>query len=120
MDVMIESTQAFEQDLGKLSDQEKAVTVHEINACSSLFPTQKANVYDRLYSSPLAIDLNGYESSLYALQVSPDLGIVLTLDDDPIFEQAVLTLFRVARQDDLGRAYQDIAAALYQEILHQN
>lgn len=120
MDVLIESTRSFEKDLGRLSNDEKAITVKKINDCASLFPTQKVDVYRKLRRLPLLSGLNGYESSLYTLKVSQKLRVILAVDEDPIFGQVIFTLFRVVKHDDLDKAYQGIAESLYQEILHHH
>lgn len=120
MDIVIESTRDFEQDLAKLSEAEKAAAIEKINDCASLFPTQKANFYRKLHPLRLPLNLNGYESSLYALRISRTLRVILAVDEDPIFEQVIFTLFRAVKQDELERAYQSVAESLYQDLLHSN
>ena len=63
-------------------------------------------------------ELNGYESSLYVLKVLEKLSVILTIDEDPIFDQFIVTLFRAVKQDKLNRAYQSVAELLYQELTH--
>jgi hypothetical protein len=41
VDIVIESTREFENDLAKLSEDEKAAAIKKINDCASLFPTHK-------------------------------------------------------------------------------
>jgi len=120
VDVLIESTRNFEQDLERLSNEEKAITVKKINDCASLFPTQKVDVYRKLRRLPLVSGLNGYESSLYTLKVAQKLRVILAVDEDPIFGQVIFTLFRVVKHDDMDKAYRGIAESLYQEIHHHN
>lgn len=121
MDILIESTKDFEDDLSKLSEGERAEAVKKINDCASLFLTQKAEVYRKLRRLPLSSStLNGYESSLYTLRVSQKLSLILTVDEDPIFGQVIFTLFRAVKHDDLDKAYQGIAESLYRELLHNN
>jgi hypothetical protein len=121
MDILIESTKDFENDLSKLSEGERAEAIKKINDCASLFLTQKAQVYRKLRRLPLSSStLNGYESSLYTLRVSQKLSLILTVDEDPIFGQVIFTLFRAVKHDDLDKAYQGIAESLYQELLHNN
>ncbi len=119
MDVLIDSTRIFEQDLEKLSAEKKATTIQIINDCASLFHDQKSHPYRRLRPLPLLTGLNGYDSSLYTLRVSQNLRVILTVDEDPIFKQTVFTLFRVVKRSDLGMSYNRIAESLYQEIIHQ-
>ncbi|WP_017301729.1 hypothetical protein [Nodosilinea nodulosa] len=120
MDVLIESTRGFEKDLDRLSNDEKTLTVEKINECANLFLTQKAGIYKKLRRLPHFAELNGYESSLYTLKVSQKLRMILTVDEDPIFEQVIFTLYRVVKHDDLNNAYQGIAESLYQEISHHS
>ncbi|MEZ2232439.1 hypothetical protein [Microcoleus sp.] len=120
VDILIESTKGFENDLTKLSEDEKAAAIQKINDCASLFPTQKADLYRKLRRLRLPTNLNGYESSLYTLTVSRTLRVIWAVDEDPIFGQVIFTLFRVVKHDDLDRAYQSVAESLYQDMLHQN
>ncbi|MCC3593224.1 hypothetical protein [Microcoleus sp. PH2017_28_MFU_U_A] len=120
MDILIESTRRFEKDLAKLSEAEKAAAIAKINDCASLFPTHKADVYRKLRRLRLPSNLNGYESSLYTLRVSRTLKVILAVDEDPIFGQVIFTLFRVVKDDELNKAYQDVAESLYQDLLHHN
>lgn len=120
MDVLIESARGFEKDIAKLSEYEKAAVIQKINDCTSIFPTQKADVYRKLRRLRLSSELNGYESSLYTLRISQKLRVILAVDEDPIFEQVIFTLFRAVKYDDLDKAYQGVAESLYQELLHYN
>jgi mRNA-degrading endonuclease RelE of RelBE toxin-antitoxin system len=120
VDVLIESTKSFEKDLDMLSEDKKAITVKKINDCVSFFPNHKSDGYQKLSPPPLSLELNGYESSLYTLKISHQLGVILTVDEDPIFDQVIVTLFRVVQYDDLDEGYQGVAKSLYQEILHHH
>jgi hypothetical protein len=46
--------------------------------------------------------------------------VILAIDEDPIFEQIILTLFRVFKHGDLEKVYKSIAESLYQEFQHQD
>jgi hypothetical protein len=120
IDILIESTKSFEDDINGLSVEIKNAVVQKINDCTALFPTQKVDVYRKLRRLQLNSNLNGYESSLYTLKVSPQIRVILTVDEDPIFRQVIFTLFRVVKHDELDRAYRGIAESLYQEMVHQD
>ncbi|MEA5448155.1 hypothetical protein VB780_06205 [Leptolyngbya sp. CCNP1308] len=120
MDILIESTKGFEKDLDRLSDDERTIAVETINAYAALFSTQKAYAYRKLHRLTLDAELNGYESSLYTLKVSQKLRVILTVDEDPIFNQIIFTLFRVVNLVDVHMTYQAVAGSLYQEIAHHN
>ena len=120
VDILIESTREFEKDIALLNEDEKATVIQKINYCASLFPTHKSNVYRKLRRLPLSSDLNGYESSLYTLRISQKLRVVLAVDEDPIFGQAIFTLFRAVQHDELDRAYKGVAESLYQDLLQRD
>lgn len=120
MDILIESTKDFEKDLAKLNEDERAVVIEKINDCASLFPTNKVATYRKMHRLRLPSLANGYESSLYTLRVSQKLRVILAVDEDPIFEQIIFTLFRVVQHSELDKAYKGIAESLYQDLLHQD
>jgi len=117
MDILIESTGRFEQDLSRMSECEKAIAIQKINDCAALFPEHKTNAYRKLRRLPL--NISGYDSSLYTIQISPESRIILTVDEDPIFGQVIFTLFRVANRNDFNKAYQSVVESLYKDMHHQ-
>ena len=117
MDILIESTSRFEQDLSSMSEGEKDIAIQKINDCAALFPEHKINAYRKLRRLPLSI--SGYDSSLYTMRISPESRIILAIDEDPIFGQVILTLFRVANRDDFNKAYQVVVESLYKDLLRQ-
>lgn len=117
MDVLIETTSSFEKDLHRLGEKKKALLIQEINDFPALFLMDKADFYNRLHQLPLPLPLKDYDSSLYFSQLAHDLTVILAIDEDPLFEQAIFTLFRVVEGDNLDKAYQKIAEVLYQEIV---
>lgn len=117
MDILIESTSRFEQDLSSMSEGEKDIAIQKINECAALFPEHKINAYRKLRRLPL--NISGYDSSLYTMRISPESRIILAIDEDPIFGQVILTLFRVANRDDFNKAYQVVVESLYKDLLRQ-
>ncbi len=118
MDILIESTKRFEKDIKSLSEKDKAITITKINNYANLLVTQPTVANRYIHRLPLVAQLNGYESSLSILKVSYKLRAILTIDEDPIFGQIIITLFRVVQRDDLDKAYQGIAESLYQDLRH--
>jgi len=120
VDILIESTKSFEEDIAKLDERDRVAVIEKINHYASLFPDHKAVVYHQLHHLHLPSLPNGYESSLYILRTSPKLRVILAIDEDPIFEQIILTLFRVFKRGDLEKVYKSIANSLYQEFQHKD
>lgn len=51
-------------------------------------------------------------STLYLCKTGKKYGVVLSVEDDPIFKQKVVTLYRVAKREDLPDAFSNIADLL--------
>ena len=106
------------RDHDRLEQRQKDKTKALPHACPQAARNFLVIASDRLQRLPLRSQLNGYESSLYVLKVLEKLSVILTIDEDPIFDQYIVTLFRAVKQDKLNRAYQSVAESLYQELTH--
>lgn len=121
MDILIESTNKFEQDLEKLTEKDKLFVINKINYYTQLFVEHKNAFYQKLNHNPLSFSyISDYESSLYILKISQRLRAIITVDEDPIFEQTIFTLFRVVKSEDTDKAFFSIAELIYQDIKHRN
>lgn len=120
VDILIESTKGFEDDLQQLSLEERKNIEEKIDHYAALFFANQTLTYDNLENLPFSKDLNGYDSSVYAFSISQDLRVILAIDEDPIFDQVILTLFRVVHYEYLHKAYEAIAESLYEEIGQQD
>lgn len=116
MDIVFESTEQFEQQLKEFSESERYNIINQINLCSQLLPNEY-NASNKLEQLDKISLINGYESSLYSLKVSADIRAILTIDEDPIFNQLIITLFRVVNRADARKAYQAVARAIYQDLM---
>lgn len=117
MDIIYESTEDFEKDLRSFTDKERARVVAKINLYCSLLPHDKAGFF-RHAKRPIAPVLSSQSnSSLYALRVSPGIRVLATIDEDPLFDQYVITLLRVVRHEKLDRVYRGLAESIYQKDL---
>ena len=116
MDIVFESTEQFEQELKTFSESERYNIISQVNLCSQLLPNgySVSNSLEQLEKISL---INDYDSSLYSLKVSPDIKAILTIDEDPIFDRFTITLFRVVNREDARKAYQEVARAIYQDLM---
>lgn len=120
MDILIESTKEFEQDLEKFSNTEKFKIIKKLNRYVELLSENKKLIYQN--STQLReIRLNeNYDSSIYSLRINEKIRIILTIDDDPIFERILITLFRVVKPEEAPKAYNSVAETLYQDFTVEN
>ncbi|MDZ8184734.1 MAG: hypothetical protein RMX96_07785 [Nostoc sp. ChiSLP02] len=121
MEILIESTKEFEQDLEYFNNKQKFNIIKKLNQYIELMSKNK-KILDRYAVKFNNIKLNtNYDSSLYSLKIDKDIRIILTIDDDPIFDRTVITLFRTVKAEDALAAYISVADSLYEDfsIEHQ-
>ena len=120
MEIIIESTQRFETSIAQLDQECKQSVIEKINDCTQQFSKDKMPVYNNLEQLKFLSLPNNYQSSLYTLRVSPNLKVILTIDEDPIFSQTIFTLFDVVDSQDLEKAQVEIASDLYRDLTTTN
>lgn len=119
MNLVFHSTETFEQELHAFDAALQERTVQRINEVAQAFLTDR-QLFAQQARKPYNIPMyNGFDSSLYSIIVKPDLRVILTVDEDPLFDQAIVTLLRVVKRPALYNTYTAVAQALYQN-LHGN
>jgi hypothetical protein len=116
MNLVFHSTEALEQDLHQFDICLQEKIVQRVNEVAEAFIADR-QVFAQQARKPYNVQLyNGFDSSLYSIVVKPDLRIILTVDEDPLFDQAIVTLLRVVKQPDLYNTYTAVAKSLYQNL----
>ncbi|EAW37393.1 hypothetical protein [Lyngbya sp. PCC 8106] len=116
MDIVVESTEAFKQDLTAFSESEQSVILEQIQqGIPRLFEDQ--TFHQRRLHQFYTFNLPDHSaSSLYSFIVNYRIRVVLTWDDDPIFERTLITLFRVVESQTIAEVYQQVGEQIYQPI----
>lgn len=117
MKLVIESTKKFEKELEAFSETEKLLIIEKMNQYFQMLSTDKASFSRRLYQVKKLRLSNQYDSSLYTLKINHKIRLILTIDEDPIFDQTIITLFRVVQHSDISKAYDSVAESLYQDLI---
>lgn len=114
MSTLFQASEKFEKDMKSFQGKDRERIATKINLyCSSA--DADPTLFRQHSYRPLKVLLpNDLGSSLYALRITPDIRVILTLEDDPLFDQTIVTLLRVVRHDSLERAFRGIAESLYQ------
>ena len=117
MKLVFEVNAAFEKDLKRLDPKDIHRIVYKINTYCSLLQKQPA-LFFKYAKRPLMPYLaKGLKSSMYTLRIDKDVRVILTVDEDPLFNQIIVTLIRVVRHNDLNKTFGSIAESLYQKNL---
>ncbi len=120
MEILVESTKAFEKDITNFTKKEKTKIIEKTNYYISLLSNNRQRFYQKVYQIPLNLsNLSDDESSLYIMNINQDLRVIFAIDEDPIFEQRIFTFFRVVKRVNLENIYRGIAQSLYQDFLQE-
>jgi len=116
VNLVIEATKRFEKDLQALSSIDRERVLKTVRDKVEEFdPSVRAG--SRHITQPMRIAVpGGYDSSLYSLRVGQKIRVLLTVEDDPIFEEKLVTLMRVVKHGDLNKAYRSLAESLAQSF----
>ena len=107
------SAAAFEQDLEGLDRPEQQRIVDAVNAKSALWLKDRRKA-EKAFLRPYRFLLRGeLESSLCEIRVGRERSVIMTVDDDPIFDQVIVTLMRVVPKSERKAAYLELAERLY-------
>lgn len=117
MNLVFESTKKFEKDIAELPKREAERVISRLNQNCSLLKQEPAAFYRTVHRPIIPQLTNGMESTLYSMRVGRDIRILLTIDEDPLFDQVIVTLLRLVRHKDLEKAFKSIAESLYQSAL---
>lgn len=120
MEIVVESTEKFEKDIANYTKKEKTNIVEKINHHISLLSNNHQAFYQNIHQIPLNLsNLPEDECSLYVMKINSGLRVIFTVDEDPIFEKKIVTLFRVVKKVNLEQTYSSIAESLYQDFLQE-
>ena len=118
MNILFQSSEKFEKDIKSFQTKEREKIISKINFyCSDLNSNGKL-FYQHAYRPFKVILPNDFGSSLYVLRITSDIRVILTQDEDPLFDQVIVTLLRVVRQNSLEKAFKGMAESLYQENIN--
>lgn len=117
MKLVIESTKKFEEELEAFSETEKLLIIEKMNQYFQMLSADKVSFYRRLDQVKKLRLINQYDSSLYTLKINNKIRLILTIDEDPIYDQTIITLFRVVKISDISKAYDSVAESLYQDLI---
>lgn len=118
MDILFESTKKFEKDLKKLTPKEKEEVVTKINLVGQHYLTSNSSTEHVHVYRPSKKALEEDDKTLFIMRVSDALRLLFTIDEDPLFDQMIITLFRIVTLDRYEKALEELSESLYEHDLH--
>ena len=117
MELLFEASKKFEKDLNQFEKKERAKILEKLNYYCDALLNDKSIFYSSVHKPHIFMLGNDMQQSLYSMRISIDIRVILTVDEDPLFDQILITLFRVIRHDQLEKAFRSIGESLYQQLL---
>ena len=115
-----QTTPEFRNDLNRLNSEDRASVALALRRSYDLLRNNRGGFFVRA-KRPEAIQLKGgFSSSLYSLRVGRDIRLIVAVDEDPVFAQTLVTLFRAVHHNELDRAYRSVASGLYRNQIQRN
>ncbi|MBN1636408.1 MAG: hypothetical protein JW920_07835 [Deltaproteobacteria bacterium] len=115
MGFLFQSTESFELDLETLQEEQRTAVVEAINTHCPNFQCDQDAFFRHAYQPQEIALLGECCSSLYVLPVNDDQSIILTVDEDPLFDQIIVTLIRIVQSARIMETYLDVARLIYNQ-----
>ncbi|MCI1273271.1 MAG: hypothetical protein LKG27_02415 [Clostridiaceae bacterium] len=113
MELIFESTTLFERELKKI--QQKQDFIKQINRLFELLKSNNTNINNlKLTKCKLKLPQE-LEPSLYTWKINKDYRLILSIDDDPLFERQIITLYAITKPDSYNKVFSSITESLYQQ-----
>ncbi|CAB1253225.1 conserved hypothetical protein [Clostridiaceae bacterium BL-3] len=112
MELVFESTKEFKKDLNKFEKKDQGKIIEKLNCYCSTLLNDSSIFYSKVYKPYIFMLKDNFEQSLYSMRISIDIRVILAVDEDPLFNQILITLFRVVKHDELKKAFKSIGESL--------
>lgn len=116
MDVRIDIEQHFEEDTNQLASWENSVIEVGINMLVKILRTE-GDINSLLSEIDVTDVFDNLDGSLRVFRINENLNILLTSENDPLFEQHILTLFRVVRDENVTEVFKNLLETLSKEFV---
>lgn len=116
MELEFDITRAFNEDMSHLSSDQKEKIGEQINVVSQSLLNGKTTFKENS-SIPYIFNLKGgLDSSLFLIKADRDHRIIAAVDEDPIFDKILLTLFRIVDNNDAENVYKEVGKDIYTKL----
>lgn len=112
--VIVEISQGFDDDEKQLTLQERSSVTRNLNALVRL--AKNTTHITQLYRTSGVVfpkTIKREDSSLYMFKSSENTRVILTYDMDPVFNQKIISLYRIVKPQEVKEAFNTTAKLLY-------
>lgn len=114
--IEIEMSDECEKDFRKLSEKEQDEVIKTAEYYGELFARDRSEFFKSDHQ-PVRFRLDGkFDSSLYCFRADGDIGIIASVDEDPIFKSVIVTLLSVVKGGDTEKKFGTVAQSFYRHF----
>jgi len=114
--IEVEMGDDCEKDFRKLSEKEQAEVIKTAEHYGELFETDRAEFF-KIAHQPVRFRLDDkFDSSLYCFRADGNIGIIASVDDDPVFKSVIVTLLSVSKGGDTEKKFVPVAQSFYRHF----
>lgn len=113
MDIQVDITSDFDKAYKKIPNPKRELIAKKINLLIEKLQAGDRHFLYRPRGIAFPDGVKPKESTLYVFRALPDYRIFLCLDDDPLRRQMVLTLFDIAKHDNVNVCFMSVASKIY-------
>jgi hypothetical protein len=114
--ILVNISKGFDEDEKRLSNEDRKMLTDSLN--SLVHTAKEQGRLTKLYrtaSVKIPKHFKRSDSSLYLYKATSKLNVVLAYDNDRIFNQKIISLYRVVSNDEKVNAFNTTAELLYQK-----
>ncbi len=113
MKLKIKNNSSFTRKFKKLPETEQNQINLHIKKLANSFQNGKT-YFNNHISQPYQFALkNNLDSSLYASKVSQDIRVILSIDEDPLFNNLEVNLFDIANKNEEETIFRRVGESIY-------
>jgi hypothetical protein len=116
MDLEFDITQSFSDDMASLSGETRRSVVDQINLISQSLLNGQTEFKENS-SIPYIFNLkNHLDSSLFLVKADHDSRMIVSVDEDPVFDKISLTFFRLVDKGKADEVYKQVGENIYKGL----
>lgn len=113
MDIQVDITENFEKGFKKLTEDVQDVLTKKINL---LIRQLQIGNTSKLYRTKNLVFPEGFDkkkSTLYIFKATPKFRVILSLDNNPLQDNKIMTLYNITDHDNMAYCFMIVAKKLY-------
>lgn len=97
------------------NERSKIISLIDIRTRAFIETNDPRYIFQEAYFSKLGI----FDSTVYYLRINYGERVILSIDEDPIFEQTIVNIYTICNAEKLNIEVKSIMESLYQKMINE-